>query len=599
MGSWFPRAQSGAARSGAILAYLLAAGSARALALTPGEVADTFESSTFIDTLPQPTDFQLLPDGRTIVTLRAGNAVVVLPDGSRFTTLITVISAHPEQGLLGIAAHPQFIENHYVYVYASIADDVQNRHQVVRYTLGDDNLLADPRVIISMGLKGLANHNGGGLHFFDGALYVSVGDTGVNATPPVNNFGTCLNRTGGKILRVDPDTGAPFPGNPLIGLGMATGCLSRHGPLELLPPDERIFAWGLRNPFKFWVDPRTSKMWIGDVGEKAREEVSIGDGGEHFGWPFFEGTIEYAQEWKPAGACQGIIPPTDCTPPAFEFPPGVNGSAVIGGRILDACDWPSGWGERYFFGDYRDNKLYAITVNDTRDGVVGSPELIANTSGLSTIRFGDDNALYVAEYAGARISRITAKGAPTTCIRVPNGEACDSSGGCASNHCVDGFCCDSDCAGTCEACGNALTGENDGHCAPVLMGTDPDGDCASECSNDEQLASHCDGAGACMEMEPSACEPDQGSGGGGGAPDGSGGSGGAPDGSPGGRAAEPGGAAGMNEPAAGGTSDEAGCGCRAASAPLRSGMLPLSVAWALLSLVKRRARRGAPRRLNQ
>jgi glucose/arabinose dehydrogenase len=522
------------------VAFGLASQVAQAFQFPAGEPSDTFDAATYAEGFKGPTDFRLLPDGRGVVVERLGDVVVVLPDQTQVRSHIELFVNHGEQGLLGVVPHEHFADNHYLYFYASVSEDVDNHHQVIRYTLGGDNLITDPKIIVEHGLRGPANHNGGGLEFYRGALYISVGDTGRTSTPPINRFGTCLNIANGKILRVDPETGDPFPGNPLVGLEMVTGCDSQIGELGLRPPDERIFAWGFRNPFRFWIDPQSGLMWIGDVGEKAKEEISVGGGGKHYGWPFFEGSVEYSQEWKPADACNGIVPPSDCHPPALEYNHGDSGSAVIGGLILDGCGWPDMWRQRYLFGDPNRGIVYTAQVNETRDGMVpGTILAFGSISGLSAIRFGQDNGFYLVEYGAGRITRITAKGAPTSCVRGVDGDHCSTAADCGSNRCVDGVCCNADCDGTCEACNEELSGALDGTCAPIVAGQDPEGECepdagypescgadgncdgasacrehaeagtscSASCDEGSELISACDGDGECVSNEPTACQP--------------------------------------------------------------------------------------------
>jgi glucose/arabinose dehydrogenase len=326
-------------------------------------------------------------------------------------------------GLLGIVADPGFATNHYLYVYATMAGvAVADANQVIRVVLGDDNkLTAERKAIINKGLYGWNNHNGGGLHIFNNHLYVSVGDSGRNpvdeAKIPRNRLPSCLNWANGKILRVNLDGSIPAD-NPLKGQTNVTTCDDWDQPFKTGAPDERVFAWGLRNPFRFWIDPTNGTMWIGDVGETRLEEISVGKGGQHFGYPFVEGTKAYTkteQPLQPTNTCQGMTPATACTPPQYAYPHEGSSNCVIGGRILDGCGWPAPFNSRYIFGDNGSGDLWTLDVKPGRDGAVAdSRKNFGKASGPASFRMSTDGALYIVEVAGGAIQKVTPKNPTTT-----------------------------------------------------------------------------------------------------------------------------------------------------------------------------------------
>ncbi|HVJ18539.1 MAG TPA: PQQ-dependent sugar dehydrogenase [Polyangiaceae bacterium] len=409
-----------------VAAATLAAVPARAATLE-GAAATDFDVMTIIDGLSQPTDVAVLPDGRLVISQRLGDIAIGIPGGGQADEHIDVNTdgdVFGEQGVMGVVADPNFATNHYLYFFVSMDPDLQNKHKIVRYVLSDANALESPMVIVEDGLIGTNNHNGGGLIVDENYLYISLGDTGNNATPPNNKFGTCLNKASGKILRVNLADGMAPADNPLADDATVTGCSNWDQPLELVAPDTRVFAWGLRNPFRFWVDPTTKKLWIGDVGEMAVDEISVGDGGTHFGWPFFEGSVEYDQSFKPENACMGVTPATACTLPVHEFSHMNGRNAVIGGLILDICGFPEAWKSRYLFGDHGPNpnenpNAFTLDVNAGRDGVVANSEApFGRFAGVVGFRVGPDNALYVVEEQGGSVQRVTPK--------VATGENCDA-----------------------------------------------------------------------------------------------------------------------------------------------------------------------------
>jgi MYXO-CTERM domain-containing protein len=376
-----------------------------------GDAAKDLSIETVADGLTQPTDLVVLRDGTLVVTERMGDVAVVHPDGapSEILNHIDVIPLNAEQGLLGIAADTDFEQTRELYFYASSGETSTDKHQILRAELDSENVLGPRSVILDKGLFGFANHAGGGLVIFEHQLYISVGDAGANRVPPNNRLGTCLNSPNGKILRINLDGTIPED-NPLVGVKVATGCTALNAPLEPLAPDERVYAWGLRNPFRFSIDARTGRLWIGDVGERAREEISVGDKGSHFGWPFYEGNIHYTpdeQPFQPAGACADVVPSGPCVAPVFDYPHELLRAAVIGGPILDVCGWPAPWRNRYLFGDNSSGEVWTLEVNEERSGVVeGSLVPFARLAGPASFRVGADGSLYLVDVEAGVIYRV-------------------------------------------------------------------------------------------------------------------------------------------------------------------------------------------------
>ncbi len=416
---------------GAACALGLLAGAlpAEAATLSAAAAAD-LEIEPYIEGLAGPTDVAVLPDGRVVAIERTGNVYTKpLGDGELLEDRIDVLSNRAEQGLLGVVADPDFASNQYLYFYASAGESEGSRHQVHRYKLGADGKLSDMKVVVAMGLRGPDNHNGGALDIYQGNLYIGVGDTGANSSPPTNKFSSCLNIANGKVLRVslaEATLGQPADDNPLVAEAMVTSCDSPREAFGLAAPEKRVFAWGFRNPFRLWVDRTTGLVWVGDVGEQSREEVSVISKGDHAGYPFWEGTKEWKQDFVPPnGGCMGMAPATACVAPIVDWARGSGGSA-IGGRILDGCGWPAAWKSRYIFGDHEQGKVWTIDVNAARNAMVeGSQKDFASTTEIRSLRMGTDNALYLVEGSGT-VSRVTAKNTTTTpgsCKAVDGGDS--------------------------------------------------------------------------------------------------------------------------------------------------------------------------------
>ena len=402
-----------------LLAIALAPAPARAQ-LAAGNPADNFVLQGWASGISGATDVAWLNDGRAIVIRKTGQVALVDWQGKVINPMaasLTVDSAS-EKGLLGVVVD----EQNNIYLYASLGSDTNNKHKVLKARAGSSTVTVDlANPLVAQGLEGPSNHDGGGLIIHKGQLYISVGDTGANATPPRNRYGACLNRANGKILRINLDGTVPTD-NPLVNLAMATGCADRTtGNYQLLPPDHRIYAWGLRNPWRFWIDPRTDLLWIGDVGEGAQEEVSVGGKGVNHGWPFEEGTQKYAGLGG-LTSCMEMTPSTPCTAPQTTYNHSGSSASVTGGMVpRQGCGWGA-YENRYFFGDYNRGNVWTVDLNQDRSGAVaGSRKDFANLGSNSIVSFrtGPDGAMYLVSYSQGSIRRVAPRNLSAACQATP------------------------------------------------------------------------------------------------------------------------------------------------------------------------------------
>jgi glucose/arabinose dehydrogenase len=377
-------------------------------------------NTSYVTGASQATDIAFSADGRAIITRKTGQVHVRRADGSVNVVPYPfggTLDTASEKGLLGVVADPNVAQNQRFYFYVSNGP-TSDKHRVYAAVLtAADSLSVDPTPIIGAsrglgpGLEGPANHDGGGMSIHDGKLYVAVGDTGANASPPVNKYSSCLNKGNGKLLRVTLDGTIPSD-NPLVSTASVTGCDSVTGPWTTAAPDRRIWAWGFRNPWRFWVDPQTGLSWTGDVGETSQEEISIGGGNQHYGYPFVEGT----RVWGDVSGrnCSSLVPGRPCTAPAYSYPRSV-GTSITGGLIPDGCGWTDVFGStHYVFGDFNAGWLRALPVNATRSGLSSTtPVEFATFAGASPVSFrsGPDGALYVVMFGAGAVYRL----APTSC----------------------------------------------------------------------------------------------------------------------------------------------------------------------------------------
>jgi glucose/arabinose dehydrogenase len=429
--------------AGSVALFAVLCGSKSVSAQSLDNAVTDLDLKTFAKGLNRPTDIAILPDGRAVIILQGGDVIVMTQAGAKTTAGHIPIktgdspNATGEQGLLGVVADPNYATNHYVYFYADIGATAADKHHILRYVIGTDSMLGAQTVLlgtggVTPGILGPANHNGGSINIYNNQLYIGVGDTGANATPPTNKFSSCLNHANGKILRLNLDGSIPAD-NPLSNVAMVTACDSTGSPFTMAAPDKRIWAWGLRNPFRFWIDPsgpQAGTMWIADVGEVTREEVSVGKGDSHYGYPFLEGTKDWGPGATngPANECMGMTPARACTPAVYDYGHDNGNNCIIGGLIIDGCGWPDAWKKRYIFGDHGSGNIWTLEVNATRTGVnAGGVKVFGKMGGPAAFRMGSDSALYIVEVDGGSVERITPK--TPTMTNCPTTGTPDAGGG--------------------------------------------------------------------------------------------------------------------------------------------------------------------------
>src|SRR5919106_837175 len=324
--------------------------------------------------LKQPVALAVRPDDDALYIAERVGRGVALRDGEvePIVDLAGEVSLGGEQGLLGLAFSP---DGRFLYINYT---DLEGDTHVTEFAMGDRPASASSRRDVLFVDQPYANHNGGNLAFGpDGYLYVGLGDGGSAGDPEDNaqSLGTRL----GKMLRIDPrpsggrEFGVP-PDNPFLGRGNAA---------------PEIWAYGLRNPWRWSFDRETGDLWIGDVGQSAREEVDFqpasSEGGKNYGWDRFEGTLPFEG---------GGLP--DAVPPILDYGR-EQGGTVIGGHVYRGAAIPGLQGA-YVFGDFFVPTLRAIRRQGRR--VVARTELGVGVQNLSA--FGEDHRgeLYALSLSG-------------------------------------------------------------------------------------------------------------------------------------------------------------------------------------------------------
>ncbi len=327
-------------------------------------------------------------DSRLFVTLQRGQ--VVIWDGSRilptpFLDVSTLVICCGEQGLLSVAFHPNYAVNGFFFVNYT---DLTGRTTIARYRVsGFDRNQADAfsGVVLLTIDQPSTNHNGGQLQFGpDGDLYIGMGDGGSANDPQCHaqSNGSLL----GKMLRIDVNQSVDRP--PYYGIPAENPYALTTGPAE-------AWAFGLRNPWRFSFDRLTGDLFIGDVGQDAREEIDYqpltSRGGENYGWKIMEGSLCGTQ-----GASGCTTPPAPCGDPSYTLPileythDGGN-CAVTGGYVYRGPAIPDLQG-RYVYGDFCSGRIWAASL---QSGTWSPVLLPISASSLTT--FGEDvlGELYV------------------------------------------------------------------------------------------------------------------------------------------------------------------------------------------------------------
>lgn len=302
---------------------------------------------------------------------------------TQFLDLTSQVQFGGEEGLLGFACHPDYATNGWFYVYYTRGSP--RRSVLSRFTVSSgDPDVADPgsEVVLLEIPQPFSNHNAGALAFGpDGKLYVASGDGG-SGNDPFDN-GQSLTTLLGKVLRLEPDGSVPAD-NPFVGSGAGV-----RG---------EIWAYGLRNPWRMSFDRGNGRLWLGDVGQGAEEEIDIVERGSNHGWRVYEGQ---RSNINPAG-----LPATAFTPPVHSYPRS-QGASITGGYVYRGTAVPALVGA-YVYGDFVSGTVWALVHDGVQ--VVQNVEIVSTSSPAS---FGEDEAgeLYVCCFDG-RIRRFTPATAP-------------------------------------------------------------------------------------------------------------------------------------------------------------------------------------------
>ena len=380
------------------LIYLIICSNLLIGALGVEMVEENFDKPIFVCSFPDNNQNILVLEQKGIIKLIKNGKLSKTPFLNIKDRVHFPLFPGDEMGLLGFAFDPNFILNGYFYLNYVDKDD---NTIISRFNL--KGLFADKnseKIILKL-KQPYSNHNGGHLAFGkDGYLYVALGDGGSKGDP--ENRAQNLNNLFGAILRIDINTDLNY-------------LIPKDNPFYNKNVKKEIWAYGLRNPWRFSFDKLNDDMYIADVGQNLWEEINIVSseisGGLNFGWNYLEGTHCYPSD-------------SDCntlgyTMPVFEYPnnanyaktlfginqPNMDGCSITGGYVYRGDNIPELYG-RYIFGDYCTGKVWSMLLKeDLSVDVVDHTKEILKSMGKREFylsSFGEDNngEIFLVDYNG-------------------------------------------------------------------------------------------------------------------------------------------------------------------------------------------------------
>lgn len=352
--------------------------------------AQSINLEEFVSGLTSPVEITNANDSRLFVVQQNGIIKIIQPNGTinatNFLNISSKIIFGGERGLLGLAFHPQYSVNGYFFVYYN---NPAGNIIVARYSVSstDPNVAnaGSEKILLNIP-KPFSNHNGGSIHFApDGKLWVITGDGGSGGDP--NNNAQNKNSLLGKMLRIDVDATDPTPynippDNPFAGAGVDGA--------------DEIWAYGLRNAWKYSFDLTTGNAMIADVGQENIEEINkmpITQAGINYGWRCYEGNNAYNTAGCPAQSTM--------TFPIAVYDHSGNKCSITGGYVYRGTQYPALQG-KYFFADYCSTQIGILDSNNTITWT-------SAYSGNNFSTFGQDSQkeLYVAAVNSGKIFKIT------------------------------------------------------------------------------------------------------------------------------------------------------------------------------------------------
>ncbi|MEW6652029.1 MAG: PQQ-dependent sugar dehydrogenase [Bacteroidota bacterium] len=358
-------------------------------------------------TFQQPVDIQNAADGSNRLFVVEQRGIISVFANSQsiktkkvFLDIADRVSSGGEMGLLGLAFHPNYKSNGFFYVNYT-TNSPSRRTIISRFKVSTNSDLADKNseLILMQIAQPYSNHNGGQTTFGpDGFLYISLGDGGSGGDP--QNYAQNLQSHLGKILRIDVDktdtgknysipTNNPFKGN---SLGYK----------------EEIYAYGLRNVWRFSYDSITKELWAADVGQNAWEEINIITKGGNYGWRCYEGTHPFN-----TNGCNAA----NYIPPIFEYAHNSDGGfSVTGGFVYRGSKVQELYG-KYVYADFVSGHIWALEL---KNGKAFNNRLFSKAHPVSTFGVDENKELYFTNYSSGKIYRFKSSGTKSGKANLPH-----------------------------------------------------------------------------------------------------------------------------------------------------------------------------------
>lgn len=338
-----------------------------------------------------PVDFTHANDGSNRLFLVEQRGVIQTFENntntetkSVFLDIVSRVSSGGEMGLLGLAFHPDFKNNGFFFVNYTRNSP---RRQTVIARFKANGQTADPssEVILLTFDQPYTNHNGGQIAFgADGFLYIATGDGGSSGDP--QNYAQNRASLLGKMLRIDINS--TTKGN--YGIPKDNPYTANTQGFS-----EEVYAYGLRNPWRFSFDSVTKDLWTGDVGQNKVEEINVIIKGGNYGWKVKEGNSCYSGDCSQANLIA----------PVWEYQQGNDGRSVTGGVVYRGKKFADLVG-KYFCGDYISGKIWALTYDGK---IVTKNDVIANVGAVSAFGQDANGELYMLNYGSGKIYTLAKK----------------------------------------------------------------------------------------------------------------------------------------------------------------------------------------------
>jgi glucose/arabinose dehydrogenase len=398
------------------LRFVMRVASALGLVLALAAPAAATVTLTPIATLSAPVAITHARDERLFIVEQQGririydtqtNTLLATP----FLDIVAKVASGGERGLLSVAFHPDYASNGFFFVnYTNLSGNTV----IERYQVGANRNVANPAsgVTLLVIAQPFENHNGGQLQIdpSDGYLYIGMGDGGSANDPNCN--AQRKDALLGKMLRLDVRQNLNQA--PYYGIPSSNPFRAATDPNNEIP--DEVWAFGLRNPWRFSFDRLTFDLYIADVGQDQWEEIDFhrasDPGGKNFGWKLMEGAHCYSNSNCPAGT---PVCPSGLTLPVYEYAHGATECSVTGGYVYRGTQASGDLAGRYVFGDYCSGRIRALT--QTSPGVFTAQELLTAGGGLTTFGESSSGELYAA--IGNGIYRFGSTLPPVTPPAVP------------------------------------------------------------------------------------------------------------------------------------------------------------------------------------